>query len=154
MVAFRIVNSAAVAEQVVETIKLHESRCWTNCLLLGIDPRTFKMDYEVPAPVDDEEQDGENSLYDFQERARNGYALAGRSDFAFGDCLDHDTKVYATEFAIEALEALLLERCVEHGLDPADIDEGWSSGDLGLVDVEGYNEKLHMAYSVMDSLNA
>ena len=155
MVAFRMITSNAVAEQVAETIKLLEARCWQNCLLLNIDPRTFTLAYTVPPKAnEDDEQEGENQLADFQQKVINAYSLAGIEGYNYGDHLDKSTKIHQTERAVVALETLLVQRCAEHGLNPNDLGADWDGGELNLLDVKVYNDALHLAYSVLDSLNA
>lgn len=155
MVAFRMITSNVVAEQVAETIKLLEARCWQNCLLLNVDPRTYTLSYTIPPKAnEDDQQEGENELFDFQARVKNGYSLAGIDDYNYGDHLDTATKVHQTEQAIVALETLLVQRCAEHGLNPNDLGPDWDGGELNLADVKVYNDALHLAYSVLDSLNA
>lgn len=129
MVAFRMITSDTVAEQVAETIKLLEARCWQNCLVLNIDPRTFTLAYTVPTPANDsDEQEGENELFNFQARVKNAYSLAGIEEYSYGDHLDKSTKIHQTEQAVVALETLLVKRCAEHGLNPNDLGAGWDGG--------------------------
>jgi len=152
MVVFRHLGPDVLAEHETAVIQRIESKVWKICMLLGIDPRTFALDYVIPPPVEGRLQDGENGLFDLQQKVKDAYARAGITSYSFGDHMDVAAKLYITNHTMEILERLVIQRCSELGVHFEDLHEGWTNGHPDFVELEEYIDRLYKAYAIADSL--
>gem|GEM_PF-986330 len=154
MVAFRSLTPDSIQTNLEATAIAHEESVWFKSSVMGIDPRNFQLDYVVPEPVDGSEQNGEKALFDAQQKLLTVYMMMGTDASAFGSYLPLEQKVSATEMALEENETFLLRRCAESGMNPEDIEKGWTAGEDGDPELEVYAARVFLLQEILDDLNA
>lgn len=149
MVAFRVLTQEIIAQQLSGTIKAHEMVCWEMLVSLGHDP----MEYGLRFAVSDSDNAAEVSMADYQGRLINAYAMAGVSSPTFAADLTDEQKIASTEKGLARIEEKIAERCGEHGVDPADLVEGWT-GTEGQQELEDLLALALKAHAVLAALGA
>jgi hypothetical protein len=158
MVTFRNLDAATIGQHTHAVIRLNELKVWKICILLGIDPRNFALDFVMPPAVEGREQDGEQNLLHHQQMVIDAYSHVGVTSFTFGDHLDVEAKRYMTDHTMEILENLVVQRCSALGVFAGDISRGWTAPDdeyrpkSDYAELEEYVERLYLAYDILDGL--
>ena len=158
MVTFRHLDAATIEQHTHAVIRLNEQKVWKICILLGIDPRNFALDFVMPPKAEGRGQDGEQNLLDHQQMVIDAYSHAGITSYTFGDHLDVEAKRYMTDHTMEILENLVVERCSALGVFAEDISRGWTAPEneyrpkSDYAELEEYVERLYLTYDILDSL--
>jgi len=156
MVAFRHLTPDLIADDVSLTLNGHEAKIWQHATRLGIDPRSFKLDYVIPTPdSEDDEQLLENTLFEWQRKMLVAMEIAGESPSSFGSFTTGEEKMAALETALQQIEVTVASTCARQGIEPADIVEGWTATtdeeeDKKLEDLVAI---MYKARSVIDALS-
>lgn len=154
MVAFRSLTPELIQQNLQDAVSKHEATVWELAASVGIDPRGFKLDYVLPEPVGDDQQQGEKALLEAQARVLTTYTMMGVDTSVFGSNVSDENKIAAVEAALERNEVLMLSRCAEFGVNPEDIEEGWTARVEGEKDFEVLIARVFLLQKILDELSA